>query len=1639
MAKHRLSDYIALDRRHALAKGTQLAERNHGSALFADVSGFTSLTEALVRSLGERRGAEALPRYLNQVYDALISDVNRFDGSVIGFAGDAITCWFSADDGYRALICALSMQQSMEQFHNIEVTPSIEVSLAMKVAIATGPVRRFAVGDPDIQLIDVIAGETLTHMAKAEHNAERGEIVLAEQTALHLANRVQIQQWREVISDDATLDEIASDDVTDTTMSAKSAKLVANSATPSIAGSSSEGSGSEGSGSEGSGGLPLAANPAHQAATTNTLVTPPAASITERYAVVDKFTMGLTVFSEAPEQPLPEEINPRLPEDDYQALRNWILPPVYDRLKAGQGEFLTELRPTTAFFLRFGGLDYDGDPQAGDKLDRFIRWVQNVLQQYDATLIQLTVGDKGSYLYASFGAPIAHEDDSRRALRVALELQTPTADMGISDIAIGVAQGTMRTGAYGGITRRTYGVLGDDVNLAARLMGRAEPGQILVSEDVYQAEQSYFQWQALDPVRVKGKREPINLYKLVDVTNYQGYAPLASQLPLIGRDSELEQLVSNFERVQQGRGHFAVVRGDAGMGKSRLISGLLEEAVKRDSLCCIHTGECQSYGRNSGYLVWQSLWRGLLEVDHTVPTEASEFSANNQLSSNQPSDNKQRIAKLEAFVRELSDDFGQRFPLLAPLVNLPIADNSLTASLEPQLRKSATESLLSDILQALAARSRAKGHVIILVLEDVQWIDALSLDLLEVLVRASHQSPVLILASERPATSTSTPDEREPSDNTTVVASSNEDISEDSGILTDDTTTDTDNRVPNQPDDTTMTGTVSQLASTFTTNQDDAERVTILDLAELSDADMKELILSKLAATQSASEVAPSQVTTATQAAPSTTTANSPEPPLTLPDTTLARFIERAQGNPFYIEELLNYATTSGLDLYDPTAWQDLALPNSLHSLILTRIDQLDKRDKHLQVTLKVASVIGRSLYQRWLTGFYPELGASKRVQSSLETLCALLLLDKERSNSVLLQAPGNATDTAQQADPSQLSDDEASTVSYVFKQIITRDVAYESLPFETRATLHKRFGDYLERFALESNQEDANGDGTPDGLEPYLDLLAYHFDQSSDAVKACDYLARAGNAAQARYDNQAAIRYYQKVLDYLDDSRRELDSSSTASSDDASVQNARQRVDVLLNLAKVLQLVGEWDQAQVYFEEALRCAQRDCQQPTAEAKSAMALGNLLIKRNQYDTATHWLHHAQKLWENQPDSADAHPSISHILTELGTIAWHQGDHEHARQLLGRSLDMARARDDKLNMSNALRTLGGIAFVESNYDLAKTQFEQALALTRQLNNRSEIIKYQSNLGAIALGLKDYDDATKQFSESLELASAIGAKEQVAGLLINLGVTYSERNDFAKAKPLYERGLKFYRDMGKPSGAADSLLSLGVIANEENRLEEAEQLYRESLALSSEHKDRLVILYFNLAVVLEQRADFAQSERYFEQSVDVAQQIGDTLGVAYGLSGLARSRLRFDSSELANIELADMGISTDTNYDNNAIMNALSPQQAEQLSGHIGHSNYATDALILIAATSAILEEHGLSFNQKERDKLAFVTVALRLHLAERASDLWAQGTALSVEQAVAYALTTTPDQQVSDQQAPDQQATNQQRLEPHVRG
>lgn len=651
--------YLPMDVRQALANGMELPRQTEGAALFADISGFTTLAEALTRSLGRRRGAEELPIMLNRVYDAVITEVDRYGGSVVGFAGDSITCWFDSRTqklfdltppespefsalhlpplvyaAARASACALAIQTAMQQFAHVNF-PNIEnASLAIKVAVASGEARRLRVGNPSIQRIETLAGETLSRMAVGESLTLRGEILIDENTHHLLGKLVQVSEWREPETH--------------------------------------------------SGQTPVGQTPSFISAA---IARPsqPEGRPNEKFAVLQGLAM------EVPPLPWPEQPAGAL---DAHIVRPWVQPPVFERLEAGLGEFLTELRPAASLFLRFSGLDYDRDPAAGQKLDAFIRRVQAIALRHGGIFLQLTIGEKGSYLYIAFGAPVAQEDAPRSAAEAALELRgLPLEFPFIKTVQIGLSLGVMRTGAYGGRTRRTYGVLGDQVNLAARLMLITEAGRILASQAMQNAVPD-FAWQSLPPVSVKGKATPVQVCRLLGNEDQRGESRLSPRSAWVGREQELARLRS----LPEQPAHTILLSGAAGIGKTRLAQEAIGPHKTSATPVRSLSGGPQDLQSRTPYRAWRPV---LIQLFCETPSgcESSSWGAARSW-----------------LIRHLPDRLDQ-LGLLEDVLALG-SPPPTPAFGDPAARKAALFDLLVAILQAAAPLT--------IFLDNVQAMDSLS-------------------------------------------------------------------------------------------------------------------------------------------------------------------------------------------------------------------------------------------------------------------------------------------------------------------------------------------------------------------------------------------------------------------------------------------------------------------------------------------------------------------------------------------------------------------------------------------------------------------------------------------------------------------------------------------------------------------------------------------------------------------------------------------------------------------------------------------------------------------------------------------------------------------------------------------------
>ncbi|HUG34019.1 MAG TPA: adenylate/guanylate cyclase domain-containing protein, partial [Anaerolineales bacterium] len=1077
-----LHTYIPQDRLRALARGNSLPDRTTGTALFTDISGFTPLTEKLTHEFGVRRGIEELTRRINDVYDAMLDQVDRFDGSVVSFAGDAVTSWF--DDGLgnsaqRAVDCAQALQDALKRFPD----------LSIKTAVCTGPVRRFAIGDANIRLLDTLAGATVARLSTAEQLAKPGDVILDSITtqALGISNLPRC----------------------------------------------------------------LAENG-------------------EEFSILDASS---EIQFKVQDQPVLPALEP-MPQIDPEVLKPWILHMVYERETTGHQLLLTDLRPTTALFIRFTGIDYDNDLQAWEKLNSIVSGTQQILDIHEGALLELTIGDKGSYFYASFGATHIHENDTHRAIRAALEIREKFNGRGFPEsIQIGISSGTMRVGGYGGRNRKSFSALGNGVNLAARLMMKAASGEILVSGRVQKAGEDEFAFEARPPMAIKGKSEPILVFAV------QG--PLQSRairlkepsytLPLIGRKNEMELIAAKLELAIRGHGQIIGITGEAGMGKSRLAAEGIRLARRRKLPG--YGGACQSDGVITPYLVWIPIWNAYFNLDPATPL-------------------RKQVRAIEGELEDCCPEHVDALPLLGSVLGLPLPENDFTRSLQPSDRKAQLETVLLKILQFTAKEAGEDGTGVLLVLEDLHWIDPVSLDLLVQISRAIEHLPILIVLTYRPAE-------------------------------------------------------VEILHHPLALLQG-LDYFTEIKLAELDTSESEQVIRAKLAHLFH-------------------------EHRGIVPPILIQRITDRAQGNPFYVEELLNYMHDRGIDPHDIDSLKNLELPTSLHSLILSRIDQLASSQ---QLALKVASIIGRIFRFEHLHRYYPALGSEEHIKSDLKVM--------EKLDLTPLESP----------EPD---------LTYLFKHLITHEVGYESIAYATRMQLHGQYAAFLEA-------------AYPDQIEILTPQLAYHYDRAGIRDKAHHYLLKSGEQAAANFANEETLAYFNRALDFIDE------------------KTGRDRFDILMKRERVYDLLGRRreqrqdldelfhltsgfeDSAYLRTQLALRRAKLEFDEgnySAAKAEAQAAIQEVTTDTQLRDRSPDllvdalWLEARAMFFAGQ--AVDAKPQLDNALTlaqthhyirgeynalaQLGLWHWYNGDNETAVKLLEQSLALIRQAGDIRRELDMLINLG----------------------------------------------------------------------------------------------------------------------------------------------------------------------------------------------------------------------------------------------------------------------------------------------------------------------------------------------------------
>ncbi len=477
----------------------------------------------------------------------------------------------------------------------------------------------------------------------------------------------------------------------------------------------------------------------------------------------------------------------------------------------------------------------------------------------------------GDEIMALFGAPMTHENDPERALRAALEMMVVLEEFNAEYGAVipkplalhfGINTGLVIAGGIGTRHRQDYSVMGDTVNLAARLEDLSETGEILAGEDTYRLTASLFEFEALKPVSLKGKQKPVQVYRLLGAraTPSQGRGIEGLFSPLVGRQAELSQFKEVLARLVDGQGRLVCLIGEAGLGKSRLVAELRSGPERVEGVQWAE-GRSLSHAEDAGFWVARNVFRSLLDADGQTPAAEVGEGLRTEIETLLPG--------------QLMDIY----PYLAHLLELPLDEAA-----GQRVRYLESRALRQQVLAAAQAyiTAKARQRPLVLIWDDLQWIDPSSLELLEALISLACSCPLLLVLLYRPA--------RE-------------------------------SRVWNW-----QQGLSQKVGPDWHLQ---------LELSPLTPEESRQLVGNLLG----------------TDA---------------LPEKTCALILDKAEGNPFFVEEMIRSLIEMGAIARreDGQGWkvaagiEDIQIPDTLQGVIMARIDRLRPETKW---ALQVASVVGRT------------------------------------------------------------------------------------------------------------------------------------------------------------------------------------------------------------------------------------------------------------------------------------------------------------------------------------------------------------------------------------------------------------------------------------------------------------------------------------------------------------------------------------------------------------------------------------------------------------------------------------------------------------------------------------------------------
>ena len=978
------------------------------------------------------------------------------------------------------------------------------------------------------------------------------------------------------------------------------------------------------------------------------------------------------------------------------------------------------------------------DPEEwAEIMNQAFEYLISPIYTYEGTLARLM----GDSVLAFFGAPIAHEDDAKRAVLAGLKIvkdiqplkdkinQKYNLDF---DVRVGINTGLVVVGGVGSDLFMEYTALGDAINIAARMEQTADPGTIQIGEDTYKQTARFFEFEPMEDVSLKGKADLVKAYRVLGLkehpTDVRGMDE--AEIPLVGRSTELNMLINAMESVKNGSGQIVSLIGEAGLGKSRLLK---EAQDVWDSTL----PQVKPFGQIS------SRWNQVmgLSYESSKPYGVIQRLIRNYIGLS-PNDGPEQVRKKILDTLKLVDiEPNQEWlDLLEIMMGVKEQADNQDLSGENLKRK-----IYSEMLKNLELLSREGPTVF--VVDDLHWSDSASAEFLVHLFQLADHLPILFLCSFRPHHNS------------------------------------------------------QAWAVKEAVEMNYAHRYAQINLLPLPENESNQLINSYLGGAD-------------------------------LPQNIRQLILQKSDGNPFFMEEVIRGLMDDDILVHDPEAeaWkmntsvEDISIPENLSALITARIDRLEETAKYV---LQIAAVVGRTFYRRVLALINDPTIDLDLELSKLQQMGLIRELTREPESE------------------------------YIFRQVLTQETIYNTILIKHRREYHRMVGEAILQLY-------------PDRIEEFLNLLGYHFYQAKDP-RAFQYFKMSGDTAFRLYANVEAIDDYGKAIE------------AAKWKEDPQLEEL---VELYLRRGRAFELDSQFKNALKCYEELEQRAQKSGE-PQVELKALIAqaqlygvpsgefnleLGSSIVSKAQKLAEElgerkalaqiYWINlNLNRFHQNLNVAQQAGEKAIALARELNLeelLAYSLNDTAHAYSMSAQvkkakqvSREAAELWEKMDNLPMLADSLGGLVLLSlyaGEFENAYVYSDRAYAISQSTNNIWGQAYSRYAIGLVDLERGDISLAIEHFHQALRDAEKSNFMVGVVLVRIFLSTVYSEIGDQKTAMSTIED--EKFPKLEKSS--VQELLKLGTVLMYNVRAGEIEKAENHIKDFSANLEDSFFMVRYYLAL-------------------------------------------------------------------------------------------------------------------------------------------------------------------------------------------